>query len=136
MAPSCSFDSPQTRAAGDEFAHEKSWWAKDNGTRALYGDAAHYHRLNYGELRGKLTDEEKAAQTQAQQEKRAELMANAIAFYQKQADAGDSYAQLRLGEIYRDGEGVPKDLAKARDYLAKAAAQGNQDAQKELGQLP
>jgi len=125
---------PQPRAAGDEFSHEKSWWAKDDGNTTYSG--ATYHRLDYGEVRGKLTDAEKAAQTQAQQAKRAELMANAIALYQKQAGDGDAYAQLRLGEIYRDGEGVPKDLAKARDYLAKAAAQGNQDAQKELDQLP
>ncbi len=125
---------PQTRATGDEFTREKSWWAKDDGSTTYEG--ATYHRLDYGEVRGKLTDEEKAAQTQAQQARRAELMANAIALYQKQADTGDSSAQLRLGEIYRDGEGVPRDLAKARDYLAKAAAQGNQDAQKELGQLP
>jgi TPR repeat protein len=124
---------PQTRAAGDTFAYEKSWWAKDDGTTTFGG--ATYHRLDYGEVRP-LTDQEKAARTKALDDKRAELMATTIAYYQKRAEDGDSDAQLRLGEIYRDGEGVPKDPAKARDYLAKAAAQGNKDARKALDRLP
>lgn len=35
---------------------------------------------------------------------------------------GNVSGLLRMGERYRDGDGVPKDLAKARDYLTKAAA--------------
>lgn len=124
---------PQTRAAGDTFAYEKSWWAKDDGATTFGGVT--YHRLDYGEVRP-LTDEEKAARTKALEDKRAELMATTIAYYQKRAQDGDSDAQLRLGEIYRDGEGVAKDPAKARDYLAQSAAQGNKDAQKELDALP
>jgi hypothetical protein len=44
------------------------------------------------------------------------------------ADKGDAYGLLRMGESYRDGEGVPKDLAKAKDYLTKAAAAGSPTA--------
>jgi TPR repeat protein len=33
------------------------------------------------------------------------------------------------------GDGVPEDKDKARDYLSKAAAQGNQDAATELAKL-
>src|SRR6185312_13964088 len=43
---------------------------------------------------------------------------------QDQAVAGDAYGQLRMGERYRDGNGVEKDLEKAREYFQKAAAQG------------
>lgn len=52
------------------------------------------------------------------------------------ADKGDAYGLLRMGERYRDGEGVPKDLAKARDYLTKAAEAGSQTASDELKTLP
>ena len=123
---------PETRTEGDTFTYKESWWAKLDGTTNFEG--ADYRRLDYGELR--LTDEEKAAQARAMEEKRAKAMATTIAYYQQRADKGDPDAWLRLGEIYRDGDGVPKDAARAREYLAKAAAQGNQDAQKELDRLP
>jgi TPR repeat protein len=41
-----------------------------------------------------------------------------------------------MGERYRDGEGVPKDLSKARDYLTKASAAGSPSADNELKNLP
>jgi len=40
-----------------------------------------------------------------------------------------------MGERYRDGEGVTKDLFKARDYLTKAAAAGSPTAADELMKL-
>jgi TPR repeat protein len=43
---------------------------------------------------------------------------------------------MRMGERYRNGEGVPKDLKKARDYLVKAATAGESKAQEELANLP
>lgn len=52
------------------------------------------------------------------------------------ADKGDAYGLLRMGERYRDGDGVPKDLTKARDYLTKAAASGSVTAADELKKLP
>ena len=45
-------------------------------------------------------------------QKRA-ITAKAVAFNQAQADKGDAYGLLRMGERYRDGDGVPKDLARA-----------------------
>jgi hypothetical protein len=39
---------------------------------------------------------------------------------QEQADEGDPAALLRMGERYRDGEGVKKDLAKAAEYFKRA----------------
>jgi hypothetical protein len=55
---------------------------------------------------------------------------------QDAADKGDAYGLLRMGERYRDGEGVSKDLTKARDYLTKAAAAGSQTATDDLKILP
>jgi hypothetical protein len=59
----------------------------------------------------------------------------AVAFNQRQADQGDAYGLLRMGERYRDGEGVPKDLAKAKEYFSKAEVAGSADATNELAQL-
>jgi hypothetical protein len=51
------------------------------------------------------------------------------------APRGDSYDEYRMGQRYRDGDGVAKDLKKAREWLAKAATQGNKDASRELNEL-
>jgi TPR repeat protein len=40
-----------------------------------------------------------------------------------------------MGERYRDGDGVPKDLAKAKIYLSKACDAGCEQATNELSQL-
>jgi hypothetical protein len=48
------------------------------------------------------------------------------------AEKGDAYGEYCLGTRYRDGFGVPKDLAKAREWLGKAASQGFGNAVREL----
>ena len=48
------------------------------------------------------------------------------------AEAGHAYSAYCLGARYRDGCGVPKNLAKAREWLAKAAAEGIGSAKIEL----
>jgi len=58
-----------------------------------------------------------------------------LEFNQEAADRGDAYGLLRMGERYRDGEGVPKDFEKAKNYLTKSAAAGSQTAADELNQL-
>ena len=40
-----------------------------------------------------------------------------------------------MGERYRDGEGVEKEMAKARDFLQRAAATGLPTAADELKAL-
>ena len=52
------------------------------------------------------------------------------------AEKGDAYGLFRMGERYRDGDGVEKDLAKSRDYLQKAADAGSSIAKEELSKLP
>jgi TPR repeat protein len=52
-----------------------------------------------------------------------------------QADAGDAFSQLRMGERYAKGDGVEKDEVKAREYLTKASVQGNEDAKELLSKL-
>jgi TPR repeat protein len=82
-----------------------------------------------------LTAEQLAARKAAEEAQRAKVMAPVIAYYQRAAEGGDAEAQLRLGEIYRDGDGVAKDAAKACEWFAKAAAQGNKRAEEALDRL-
>lgn len=44
-------------------------------------------------------------------------------------------AQYNLGNLYRDGKGVPQNAYIARDWQEKAAAQGDRDAMYALGSL-
>ncbi len=49
------------------------------------------------------------------------------------AEQGDADAQFNLGIMYTNGEGVPKDYAKAAYWFLKAAEQGDAKAQSNLG---
>lgn len=53
----------------------------------------------------------------------------------KRADSGDADAQINLGRLYHDGQGVPQDYVQARQWYEKAAAQGNAFAQHAIGSL-
>ncbi len=44
------------------------------------------------------------------------------------ASSGDVDAQIKLGKMYRDGDGVEKDGKKAVEWLTRAAEQGSSDA--------
>jgi hypothetical protein len=79
---------------------------------------------------------EAAAAKKASQDKKKAATDKVVKFNQDAADKGDAYGLMRMGERYRDGDGVPKDLAKAKDYLTKAAAAGSPTAADELKQLP
>lgn len=49
------------------------------------------------------------------------------------ADQGHSSAQLNLGVMYDNGEGVPQDDSEAAKWFRLAADQGDADAQYNLG---
>lgn len=51
------------------------------------------------------------------------------------AAKGDAYGLFRMGERYRDGDGVNKDPSKAKEYFEKAAAAGNPEAATALKKL-
>ena len=58
------------------------------------------------------------------------------AFFQEQlleANLGNAEAQLNLGLLYDNGEGVPENNAEAAKWYRKAANQGNTGAQYNLG---
>lgn len=62
-------------------------------------------------------------------------MEEAVSCYEKAAVQGNNYAAYRLGRMYLEGTDVPKDTAKAVEYLSDAAQEGNQHAQYTLGKL-
>ena len=59
----------------------------------------------------------------------------ALGFYQPIAEQGEPYAQLTMGEMYRDGAGVPKDLIQAYAWFYVAAQQGLDEAEENAAQL-
>jgi len=59
--------------------------------------------------------------------------AEAVDWYRKAADAGDSRAQTTLGLMYYDGQGVTQDYVESVRWYRKAADAGNADAQAVLG---
>jgi TPR repeat protein len=79
------------------------------------------------------------AQLEADHEKAAATKKHAadvaLKSNQDAAAKGDAYGLLRMGERYRDGEGVERDLAKAREYLQKSADAGSPTAADELSKL-
>ena len=65
---------------------------------------------------------------------RAEYEATAKAL-RTSAEKGDASAQFRLGQLYDEGTGVPKDYRQAKEWFEKAAKQGHVGAQLDLGTL-
>ena len=59
--------------------------------------------------------------------------ATALREWRPLGEQGDPIAQFRLGSLYENGDGVPRDFAKARQWYEKAAAQGEAKAQFYLG---
>ena len=56
-----------------------------------------------------------------------------MATTKQKAEQGDAAAQLFLGILYKDGQGVPQDYAQAAIWFRKAAEQGDAGAQFMLG---
>ena len=66
---------------------------------------------------------------------RAGDYAAAVAVWQPFAAAGDADAMFNMGQAYKLGRSVPKDLSVARDFYRKAAAKSHLPAQANLGIL-
>ena len=57
----------------------------------------------------------------------------AVRLWRPLADRGNADAQFNLGQAYRLGRGVPADLRTAQSWFEKAAQQGHEQAQANLG---
>jgi hypothetical protein len=65
-------------------------------------------------------------------ERKAKQAGAVFEFYRVQAEGGDALAQFRLGELYRDGNGVDRDPLKACVWFRRAVAQGHKGAEAAL----
>ena len=122
-----------------------SWQvAKDAGLytyMTVLGASATIHKFDYGTIceapAASVPSEADEAQARAQSAaKKKTSQEKALKYWRDLAATGDAGAEWRLGEIYRDGEGVSKDLTQARVWLQKAANQGQKEASAELANLP
>lgn len=59
----------------------------------------------------------------------------AFANWQPLAEAGQARAQFHLGALYFEGRGVVRDLSQARDWLARAVANGSEPARSLLARV-
>ena len=120
--------------------------AHDSGTVERYEEAIQQEKAKYA-LVGRqtglgqtailalLTPEEIKARAIAHKERVRQGQINALRYNQEQAAKGDGYGLLRMAERYRDGDGVEKDLTKAKEYFNKAIAAGSPTAAEELKEL-
>lgn len=61
-------------------------------------------------------------------ERSPEALAKSVTFLQEKAKEGHASAQFELGRLYRNGDGVPKDIGIANDWERKAAQQDHPEA--------
>jgi TPR repeat protein len=59
----------------------------------------------------------------------------AVAYFEREAEQGDSVMQFVLGSSYLNGKGVPQDYREAMKWFRKAADQGDYWAQLNVGEL-
>jgi len=59
----------------------------------------------------------------------------ALILYRKAVERGDVSAQLRLGDLYFLGQGVPKDLDQAEHWYSQAAKQGNVWSKQQMSKI-
>ena len=60
----------------------------------------------------------------------AQDYAEAVRWYRKAGGQGEAVAQILLGSIYEDGQGVAQDYVQAHMWYNLAAAQGQKKARK------
>jgi TPR repeat protein len=128
-------DNVTTSAAFFEPSHPTTKYQDGFTSKTIYS-------LDYGKVwsapvpKPKVLTAEEISTAKAIAEKRAvENAAKALAWNRAQAEKGDAYGQFRMGERYRDGEGVARDPQQARAWFAKSAAQGNIEARLALQKL-
>ena len=71
---------------------------------------------------------EKNAGLETAPNEKDDAAARLLKHHQELAEKGDAYGQYRMGKRYLTGDGVQKDIAKAREMFQKAAAQDHSQA--------
>ncbi len=96
--------------------------------------------IQYGKENGKnwkiLPDDQPQVTGQTNAAAKEDLAMRLLKWQKGLAEEGSVYGEYQMGLRYRDGNGVPRDLEKAREWLRKAADHGDKDAATELAKLP
>ena len=111
-APHASVQTPQTRQIAATATTGPIAISLDQA--ALRGDAVAQYELGLQRLSGGQTPE-------------------GVSLLRRAANQGLAMAQYRLAKLFERGEGVPVDLAQARQWTERAAAAGNRKAMHDLG---
>jgi len=128
-----NFPFPPTQPYVEMLAYDAGYYTFTN----INDQVVTIHKLDYCTPCVKLWSPEELAaiKEHAEAPKRAALE-KALKSNQESADKGDPYGLLRMGERYRDGDGVERNIEQARKYLNKAADVGSLTAAEELKKLP
>lgn len=89
--------------------------------------------LSLAKLGAQTTTSPPASPPPQETSKAAPLTPAAISQLRVQADAGDASSQTKLGQAYREGNGVPENDRLALTWFRKAADQGDAAAENNLG---
>lgn len=103
-----------------------------------YEKAAKAAALEEDRMRAELkakADAKAAGVAEAARAKQYAADAKVTAAYQRRAEAGDAEAQYEVGLRCLDGKGIEKSVAKAREWLQKAASQSHSKAKAKLAEL-
>lgn len=130
------FNFPYQLADNEQIPYPSNFVAKEDGTftyRTAIGGTATVRKLEYGHpcrqpLPPQPSAEEIAKAKASSEKKKAQQSAKVLKHHQDLAEKNDPYGLYKMGERHLTGDGVPKDLAKARNLLSRAAALGQQDA--------
>ena len=140
------------RPYGADFFFVENFPYPVGGGKSFYGLVAHYEgffsytnsegqaitikKFNYGTPCTKTwSPEEIAAAKQKADSKKQAIQDRVLKSNQDSAARGEPLGLMHMGERYRDGDGVEKNLLKAKTYFQKAADAGVQEAADELSKL-
>jgi hypothetical protein len=113
-------------------------WAQKPSAQPAAIDATVQAKANAGDAAAEIQVAEAYAAGQGGSREPRQFQADykaAADWYRKAADQGNITAEIRLGDLYRDGRGVARDMAQAVAWYRKAADQGDAGAQGTLGLL-
>lgn len=117
---------------------ERTVRAYDYGTKPTSSQIAELDLAakKKGEAFDKAMSSQASAARAVVEAKKASASAKVLKFHQDLAAKGDAYGEYQMGLRFLNGDGVGKDLGKAREMFIKAAAQGHQSAKDQLLKLP
>lgn len=78
---------------------------------------------------------QKSAATEQDTDQKIDDFRQAGEWYRKAAEQGNVAGQVGLADLYRNGQGLPRDMSQAAGWYRKAAEQGDTGAQGTIGVL-